>query len=229
MVAAIHSRRVPAAALAVAGLLFVLYPLLRPFSSEVGLDGARAFASSRWVLAHSFGIFAFILLGFGALGLYMRLRETDVGRSAMGALTLMWLGVGLTLPYYGAEAFGLHAVGRRVLAQNDPSALEPLAHAIRFGAGIWFIVAGLLLLGVGGVVLAAAVWRSGRLERWSAIPLAAGLLLYLPQFGGGHSLRIAHGLVLLAGCLWLARELLGAPAERDAARTGSFGLRTQEG
>ncbi|HZD87038.1 MAG TPA: hypothetical protein VE088_03425 [Gaiellaceae bacterium] len=41
-------------------------------------------------------------------------------RRPLRALVLTWLGVGLTIPYYGAEAFGLHAVGQRALAQNYP-------------------------------------------------------------------------------------------------------------
>src|SRR5919201_231895 len=206
-----------AGALALAGVLFVLYPALRPFSSEVGLEGARAFASSRWVVAHSLGIFAFALLGIGTLGLYLRLRETAAGAGSLTALLLMWLGVALTLPYYGAEVFGLHAVGQRVLAQDEPRAMKPLAHAIRFEAGIFFIVIGLVLVAVGAILLARATWRSGMLNRWSGVPLAVGLVLYLPQFGGAQSLRIVHGMLMLAGCAWLAREL--ATSERTNLST----------
>ena len=198
-----------AAAFALAGLLFVLYPAIRPFSSEVGMDGARAFASSSWVVAHSLGIAAFVLVALGALGLHLRLRETaGAGRTSV-AVSMIWIGAGLTLPYYGAEAFGLHALGQHVLSHNDPAAVQPLAHAIRWGAGIWFVVVGLLQLAVGSILLAAAVWRSGVFARWSAIPLAAGLLLYLPQFGASQPLRVTHGMLMLAGCFWLAREIAG--------------------
>jgi hypothetical protein len=37
--------------------------------------------------------------------------------------------------------------------------------------------------------------------------LAAGLALYLPQFWAGQPLRIAHGLIVAAGCLLLAAGL----------------------
>jgi hypothetical protein len=145
------------------------------------------------------------------------------GRSVT-AIALIWLGVGLTLPYYGAEVFGLHAVGQHVLEQNDPAALEPLAHAIRFEAGIWFIVAGLLLLAAGSVLLAVAIWGSGRFSRWSGIPLAAGLLLYLPQFAVAQPLRIAHGLLMLGGCAWLSLELGSSHTARGSVTLG-YGLR----
>jgi hypothetical protein len=194
-------------AFALAGLFFVLYPAIRPFSGEVGLDGARAFASSRWIVAHSLGILGFILLGLGTLGLYLRFEESPLAKRMLTALALVWLGVGLTIPYYGAEVFGLHAVGQRTVSQNDPAMLKPMAHAIRFEAGIYFIISGLLLLAVGGIVLAAAVWRSRRFNRWSGVPLAVALVLYIPQFTGPQWVRVAHGLLMLAGCAWLGWEL----------------------
>jgi hypothetical protein len=64
--------------------------------------GAEAFASFSWVLAHSPAM-AFVLLSWGLLGLYIRLQETTVECRAIQALVLSWIGVGLTLPYYGAE------------------------------------------------------------------------------------------------------------------------------
>lgn len=202
-----------ASSFALSGVFFVLYPAIRPFSSEVGLDGAQAFASSRWIVAHSLGILGFILLGLGALGLYLRLGDSPVAGRMVTALTLVWLGVGLTIPYYGAEVFGLHAVGQRTISQNEPAMLKPLTHDIRWEAGIYFIIVGLLLLAVGAILIARAVWNSGRFNRWSGVPLAAGLVLYIPQFTGPQSLRIVHGLLMLAGCVWLGREL--ARSDRD--------------
>ena len=203
--------------LGLSGIFFVLYPALRPFSSEAGLDGARAFGSSSWVAAHTLGILGFILLALGGLGVYLRLHGAATETRALRSLVLVWLGVGLTLPYYGAEVFGLHAVGQRALARNDPGSVKPLTHDIRWEAGIWFIVTGLLLLAVGAIVLATAVWRSGSLHRWAGVPLAVGLALYIPQFTGPQSIRIAHGLLMLAGCWWLGWSLIEStrPARSD--------------
>src|SRR2546427_10969618 len=44
--------RLGALCLAVAGILFVLYPAIRPFSDETSLQGAEAFASNAWIVAH---------------------------------------------------------------------------------------------------------------------------------------------------------------------------------
>jgi hypothetical protein len=197
-----------ASALGLSGLFFVLYPAIRPFSSEKGLDGARAFASSSWIVAHSLGILGFVLLALGSFGLYERLRATEAGPRTFKATLLLWLGAGLTIPYYGAEVFGLHAVGQRALSQNDPALVKPLIHAIRWETGIYFILIGLVLLAVGAIMIATAVWRSGTLHRWAGVPLAAGLVLYIPQFTGPQPIRIAHGALMLIGCAWLGWSLL---------------------
>ena len=93
--------RLFAVSLAVAGILFVLYPLLRPFSDESSLQGAQAFASTAWIVAHLLAVVGFILLALGLLGLHLALQQSAVERLAFLALVLSWIGVGLTLPYYG--------------------------------------------------------------------------------------------------------------------------------
>jgi hypothetical protein len=62
--------RLAALSLAVSGILFVLYPAIRPFSDEASLQGARAFASPQWILAHVLAILGFILMTLALLGLY---------------------------------------------------------------------------------------------------------------------------------------------------------------
>lgn len=198
-----------ATGLALAAVGFVLYPAIRPFSDETSLDGAAAFASPSWVVAHSIAIVAFVLLALGLYGLSLRLQVTRGARRSRGAVALGWLGVGLTLPYYGAEVFGLHAAGRVALDQHDASLLDTLTSAIRWQTGIWFIVTGLLLLAAAGVVVATAVWptRTGA-GRWAGVPLAIALVLYLPQFTGTQAVRVAHGVLMAVGCTWLALVVL---------------------
>ena len=83
----------------------------------------------------------------------------------------------LVLPYYGAETFGLHAIGRAGL--TDPSVM-PLVDEVRdHPAAITTFGIGLLLLAVSGVAVAIA-WqgavRAGRwaAPSWAAWPLAGG-------------------------------------------------------
>jgi hypothetical protein len=200
---AVYRTGLAAVALAVSGILFVLYPALRPFSDEVSLAGAAAFASPFWVLAHTLAIIAFILLVLGLGGWHLILTETPVERLAFRALVVSGLGVGLLLPYYGLEAYSVHAVGQAAVSQNNPT-LMTLANGIRTGPGLIMFVAGLLLLAVGAVLVGIASWKSDVLPRWNGVPFAAAFALYIPQFFGHQPLRIAHGLLVAAGCLWIA-------------------------
>jgi hypothetical protein len=195
--------RLGALSLAVSGILFVLYPLIRPFSDEASLSGAEAFASTAWILAHMLAVVAFILLALGLLGLHIALQTTAVERLAFLALVLSWIGIGLTLPYYGAEIFGLHAIGQEALRQHS-AALLALADAVRYGPGFVVFIVGLLLLAVGAILVAIAILQSGTLSRWSGIPFALGFVLYLPQFLGSQPIRVAHGLLVALGCIWIA-------------------------
>ena len=193
--------------LAASGACFLLYPAIRPFSDETSLSGAAAFASSAWFLAHSLAMAGFVLLALGSLGVYLYLRDTAGSTPAILSLVLSWIGIGLTLPYYGAETFGLQAVGRDALRQQNAAAM-PLANSIRLEEGIWFIMLGLLCLGVGTTLLAVALWRSHRFPGWSGIPLAVGFALFIPQFLTPQPVRIAHGLLIAFGCLLIARGIL---------------------
>jgi len=213
--------RLAALSLAIAGVCFVLYPALRPFSDESTLQGAEAFATSSWLLAHSLAMVGFILLTLGLLGLYSRLRETTAGRLGITALVVTWIGVGLTLPYYGAEAFALHAVGQEALRQNSVDLLVTLANSIRYGAAIWLFGAGLLAIAVGTILFAIAIWRSGILPKWSGIPLAVGFALFIPQFYTSQPVRIGHGLLVMVGCWLLAWSMASHRMAVDRARLGN--------
>jgi hypothetical protein len=199
--------RLAALSLALSGLSFVLYPEIRPFSDESSLVGAHSFASFSWVLAHSLAMVAFVLLALGLLGLYLHLREMAVERRAIQALVLSWIGVGLTLPYYGAETFGLHAIGQEAVREKNPAILS-LVNSIRLQEGLVFFVPGLVLLAVGTILFAIVIWRSNSHPTWSGIPLAVGFALYLPQFFEPQSIRVAHGLLIMIACLLIARSIV---------------------
>jgi hypothetical protein len=76
--------------------------------------------------------------------------------------------------------------------------------ADRFGPAIYVFAVGLVLVGVGPILAAIAIWRSETLSRWSGLPFALGFALYIPQFFGSQPIRIAHGLLVTLGCLWVA-------------------------
>ena len=146
---------------------------------------------------------------------YLRLQNTEVERWVFWALVLCIIGVGLTLPFFGAEAFSLQVIGQAAVNQNNP-ALIPCVNQVRFGPAIAFIGTGLILVTAATILLAAAIWRSGVLHKWSGVPSAIGFAVYIPQLQGDpvfQPIRIAVGLLIALGCTRIAWGMLkGSPS-----------------
>jgi len=197
--------RLGALALAVAGVLFVLYPTVRPWHDESTVAGATtSMSSNAWVAAHLFAMLGFVLIPLGLLGLQRLLERSRGDALARAATVTAWVGAGLVLPYYGAEDFGLHAIARSA-APGHGADLLALVHDVRFNpVMITMAGAGLMLLGLGGVLASVAIWRAATLPRWSGLLFAVGLLLFVPQFYLPAWARIAHGGLVGIGSIWLA-------------------------
>ncbi len=200
--------RLAAAGLALAGVLFALYPGLRPWRDETTPQGAQeSMSSGWWVASHLFAMVGFILVPLALLAVRRVLDGTRAEPLALTAAVTTWLGAGLTLPFYGAEDFALHVLATRSAA-GDPLDLVALTEGIRYqGAAVTTFGIGLILLGVGAVLAAVAIARSGVLPRWSGVLFAIGFATFLPQFFTPAPVRVAHGVLLAAGCLWLATTL----------------------
>jgi hypothetical protein len=198
--------RLGAVALAIAAVLFVLYPAVRPWDDESTVEGAvAAMSSPAWVASHLFAMVGFILVPLGLLALRGVLPRTE--SLAGAAAVTMWIGAGLTLPYYGAEDFALNAIARRA-AEDQALDLLHFIDAVRFGpVAVTTFALGLLALGVGAVLAAVAVWRSGVMPRYAAVPFALGFALFIPQFYAPAAVRIAHGVLVGAGLAGLAWQL----------------------
>jgi len=202
--------RLAAVSLVLSGVFFTLFPVVRPFFDESSLQGATEFASIQWVVAHAFGMGGFIMLTLGFLGVYVRLQETAVERWMLRALVLGWIGAGLTLPFFGAEAFSLQVIGRAAVSQNN-AALIPLINQVRFGPGIIFVITGLVLVAIATFLAAFAIWKSGIMPKWSGVPLAIAFAVYIPQLQGDpffQPIRVAIGLLIALGCTWMAWGML---------------------
>jgi hypothetical protein len=204
----ISRTRLGAVMLAVAGVLFILYPAVRPWQDESTVDGAiKAMSSGAWVAAHLFAMLGFILVALGLLAVWNAVSPTRAERLGFAAVVAGWIGVGLTLPYYGAEDFGLHAIARKA-AEGQRFDLLDLVDAVRYGpVQATMFALGLLVLGAGAVLAAVGVWRSGVLPRSSGVLFAFGFALFLPQFYTPAAVRIAHGVLVAAGSIWLALAL----------------------
>jgi hypothetical protein len=206
--------RAGAVALAAAGALFLAYPAVRPYHDESTAAGATASMSSNaWVAAHFFAMVGFVLLPLGLLAITGVVGRTRSAGLALAASVAVWIGAGLSLPYYGSEDFGLHAIAgphgsqSNVLGLVDAVRTQPVALST-FGIG-------LIVLAIGAILAAVAIWRCAVLPRWIGMPFATAMVLFLPQFYATPSVRVAHGalmlvsLVLLAGALWRAAAQVG--------------------
>ncbi len=198
--------RLGAISLAISGILFVLYPAIRPFSSEKGLDGAAAFGSSHWIVAHMLAMVGFTLLALGLVGWHSSLQRSEVEGSAFRAFVVTLAGIGLTLPFYGGEAYGLHAIGQEALKRGDGSLIE-MSTVVRGGAGLMMFLVGLLVLAVGAIMIARVIWTSRERMKWIGIPFGVAFALYIPQFFGTQPLRVAHGLLVALGCALIAASM----------------------
>ncbi|WP_340538894.1 hypothetical protein [Nocardioides sp. GXZ039] len=213
------NRRFTAAGLAIAGLAFAAYPALRPYGPESGAEGAADFGSAAWLIAHVLGMVGFVTLAF-----VLRSASSEEGlalwrwngQPIRKAETRMWVAVVLLLPYYGAEAYGLNALGGYAVRTGDTGVLD-IAERFRYAP---FEMAtfglGLLLLAFVGARLILGLWPAGGLERLAGLLAGSALLTYLPQFFAPAGLRIAHGAVLGAGLV-----LLGVATARGARGTAN--------
>lgn len=207
--------RSSAIAVGLAGLLFLIYPVVRPYSDETTMIGAKAMSSPAWIVAHMSAVIGFILIPLGLLAL----RDALPGQSRMAARALLasWIGVGLTLPYYGAEIFGVRAIAQRALDDNNVDLLKAIDDVRYQPVAETMFASGLLLLAAGAILAAVTIWRSGALPKWSGVPFAVGFVLFIPQFFTPGPVRVAHGALILVGCAWVALGMVRMDATTHTA------------
>lgn len=184
------------------GALMAAYLLLRPYGDAEGGDSlaaAEAFASGRWIASHVAGALALAAFAWLAVRL-SDVLDTRLAHVARGAGLF---GAALVLPYYGAETFSLHVLGRRALAGSAES-LTMVAEVREQPVAMAMFAIGLLALAVSGVTFALAWSRSGLGARWAAWPLGLAVALVLPQFYLPPTGRAAFGVAYLVAALVLA-------------------------
>jgi uncharacterized membrane protein len=205
-----------ALAFALAGVLFAIYEAAAPRLDQTTLEGAESWTSVGWTVAHLAAIVGLILIPLGYGALRGHLEGTRNEKTAFMAATIGYIGSALTISYYGAEVYGLKAIGERAVADGDATLTE-VGDAFRYDPTAMTVFAiGLALIAVAAVLAAVAVWRSGTLHKWSGVPLAALLATMLPQYFLPHAGRIAWGAMVTVAALWLAAEMWRAGSKQPA-------------
>ncbi len=199
------------------GILMAAYLLVRPYGdmTSSAAEQAAAFASPWWVVAHVAGALA--LVGFGRLAL----RLADLERDRFVTRLARWAGLAgvvLVLPYFGAETFALHVIGRHAAA-GDTSLLALVDEIRNQPVAITMFGLGLLLLAVAGIAFALAWTRhAGSRAAW---PLGVLMALVLPQFYLPPVGRMTFGVAYLLAAVLLAVGVLRVDPNPDAAEPGA--------
>lgn len=207
-----------------AGALMATFQLARPWG-DIGEEPdamAGAFADTRWVIAHLAGAASFVMLALLADAVAAKsstaAAEGDSSRPRVAriAKVLMAAGAVLVLPYYGAETFALHEIGRFVQSGASIDVVA-LSDAIRMNiAAVTLFGIGLLLIAVAGICLSMASVRAG-VASWGAWPIGVLAALALPQFALPPVGRMTYGVVfLVAAILFAVAASARVRSRRDA-------------
>lgn len=201
----------PRIALLGSGVLMCAYLALRPYAdTTIDLHAAHGFASNRWVAAHVCGATALVLYAWFTCSV---LRPAASRLARLAAITAV-IGVALALPYYGAETFGLHEVGLRVLA-GDHGALALVNDIRNQPVAIATFGIGLVLVIVSGVLTALGTARAFA-PTWVGIALGVLVALFPLQFFTPPAARVAFGVVYGVTAVVAALRLGDAGSARGA-------------
>jgi hypothetical protein len=154
-----------AVAFAAAGVLWALFPLLRPWADKLPVpsdDLAAAWASDAWIFAHLVGIASLGLLAPALLGLRRLLAATGGrgGTLLTWATALAWIGAAGASLYYGAEMFGVRTFAEASQRRGDASLLDEVQVLREQPIAVVLFGVGLLLIAAAGVLAAIAMFRA---------------------------------------------------------------------
>ncbi len=167
------------AVLGTAGLVFAFGDLLIPQENVLFEAASRPLDFSRLVTSSNYSLWA--LRGFagvvmemvGTVGLYLYLQKTKAERLAFLGLLLTLVHHLMGMGVFAVAYFLFPAVGQLVLAGQA----QAIAYASITGPLQVFMGISLLSTLAGLAVMAAAIWQSGALPKWSGWVAFAGFFL----------------------------------------------------
>jgi hypothetical protein len=213
-------------ALALSAALFTVWGLLHPVSS-IDLSNptaaSRSAVSTIQFIADLSLLAAFTVLPLGLLTIYDRVKATQVERWGFVALVLMLLAVGPFLAGLGVALLAVPAAGEVVLrgGQGGQGGVDVLK-AIFGGPLLPVTLVSIVLLTIGSITLAIALWRARSLPRWAGLMYALGFaaVILLPVVANQDSAqkmyRVLDGLLVGVGGLWLAWSIWREPVRQAA-------------
>jgi hypothetical protein len=143
------------------------------------------------------------MLLYGVLSLYTHLANANAEPRAFLAMVLSLAGIALILPMLGVETYILPIIGTLYLTGHTD--IAPVIGMIYRGPALVVFLLGLLLLAIGAITFAVAIWRSAVLPRWAGVLFAIGLALWFPPFP--RVIRVIDGFLIGLGGVWLAGSI----------------------
>jgi hypothetical protein len=147
-----------------------------------------------------------ILLPIGTMALYLFLQGTAADRWALGALLLLFAGLGLFMPFAGIFAFAAPVLGRDYL-NGDTNAINVITESTRVSnpSALVFGTTAVTFLVISSILVAAAIWKSHRLPRWAGILYAIAMPLSVdPLYVYQPIVAVLGGLLLSVSSGWIA-------------------------
>jgi hypothetical protein len=191
-------------ALTLAGLLYTLTVVMRG-AVDIADPGAccRAAVSPNFVPAWTIGLVGAVLQLFGLFGLY---RYLTYQAESLIALLAFVLSIAATALFLQIPTF--YAVNAPVIAELYQQGNQEVIAVVEanFTGGLGLALLSFRAVGwiIGPILSAIAIWRDGRLPRWTAVLLALSFLLLIPvtfitELSGAVLLLISAGMMAWKG------------------------------
>ena len=191
-------------ALAVSGLFFTLGILLR---GAVDLANPasfiRAAASPYYIPGWALILVGFVLQLYGSFGLYRYLTYQAESLIALLAFLFRIVGLALSLPLF--TFLTIHVPVIATLYQQGNQEVLTVLEANFTGTGIALLGIGAMADLIGFILFAIAMWRDGRLPKWTVIlfvlslPLLAAPVTFMTELLGAVLLLISTATIAWKG------------------------------
>ena len=200
--------RIGALAFPISGLVATSAALVPGIGINPAVDPAGFAQAANYVgPANLVGVVSlvFLLFGFQALHAFLERNATD--KWAFAGMILSVIGLGLFLPFLGVFAFAGPVAGKFYLSGNlQAVSIISEATGTMNLASLAFGGVSLLSSVLGSILFSVAIWRSGKLPKWSAIAYAISAPLnWIPHYI--PALWFLGGILLLGAGTGIARGI----------------------
>jgi hypothetical protein len=163
---------------------------------------SQAAVSSRHVMAWSLLLPSLVVQMFGFMGVFAFLSRSKGDRWAFHGMWMSVAGNGFFLPFAGIIAFITPAVAKLYL-EGRPEVIDIANAGLAGGFAMPFFILSAALLLVGSIAFGVAIWVSGTLPKWSAVPyvIHALMLTFVAPFA--YPLELSGGVLLLLTTAWI--------------------------